>query len=111
MTFIHLTDTHLVGKGLLYGQDPAERLRAAVASINTEHADAAVVILTGGITNWGDPAAYTTFVRAIDDLNIPIHLIVGNHNDTPALVEAFPIIPHGTNGFAQTALKTDIGRF
>ena len=29
MKFIHLTDTHVVGSGLLYGQDPAERLTEA----------------------------------------------------------------------------------
>ena len=40
MKFIHLTDTHVIGDGLLYGQDPAARLRAAVASINAEHSDA-----------------------------------------------------------------------
>ena len=31
MKFIHLTDTHVIGEGLLYGQDPATRLQAAVA--------------------------------------------------------------------------------
>lgn len=50
MKFIHLTDTHVIGKGLLYGQDPAARLRAAVTSINTEHSDAAFVVLTGDMT-------------------------------------------------------------
>lgn len=38
MKFIHLTDTHVIGEGLLYGEDPGERLRLAVQSINTEHA-------------------------------------------------------------------------
>ncbi len=33
MKAIHLTDTHVIGEGLLYGQDPAERLARAVASI------------------------------------------------------------------------------
>ena len=52
MKFIQLTDTHVIAEGLLYGQDPAERLAMAVASINAEHADAAFVILTGDMTHW-----------------------------------------------------------
>ncbi|MEM8803578.1 MAG: metallophosphoesterase, partial [Pseudomonadota bacterium] len=57
MKFIHLTDTHVVGSGLLYGQDPAERLAEAVTSINAEHSDAEFVIVTGDMTHWGDADA------------------------------------------------------
>jgi len=111
MKFIHLTDTHVIGEGLLYGQDPAERLRAAVSSINADHTDASFIILTGDITHWGDPAAYATFQQAIGDLRIPIHLMVGNHDDTPTLAEAFPAVPRDENGFVQTQLSSDFGRF
>ncbi|MDB4170329.1 hypothetical protein N9747_10080 [Planktomarina sp.] len=65
MKFIHLTDTHVIGDGLLYGQDPAARLGAAVASINAEHGDAGFVVLTGDMTHWGDAAAYARFLREI----------------------------------------------
>ena len=58
MIFIHHTDTHGVGLGLLYGHDPAERLAQAVASINAEHGDADFAIVTGDVTLWGDAAAY-----------------------------------------------------
>lgn len=111
MKFIHLTDTHVIGDGLLYGQNPAERLRAAVASINAEHADAAFVILTGDITHWGDAAAYATFQQEIGNLDVPIHLMVGNHDDTSALTEAFPEVPRDPNGFVQRTVETDFGRF
>lgn len=52
MKFIHLTDTRVIGEGDLYGQDPATRLRAAVASINPEHADVDFVVPTGDMTHW-----------------------------------------------------------
>ena len=90
MKFIHLTDTHVVGSGLLYGQDPAERLAEAVTSINAEHSDAEFVIVTGDMTHWGDADAYTRFAKEITKLKIPFHLMVGNHDDTPALMHAFP---------------------
>ena len=110
MKFIHLTDTHVIGKGLLYGQDPAARLRAAVTSINTEHSDAAFVVLTGDMTHWGDTAAYARFSAEIKKLTMPFHLMVGNHDDTNAFSEAFPDTPRDTSNFVQTGFDTLYGR-
>ncbi|AUR06377.1 phosphodiesterase [Phaeobacter inhibens] len=111
MKFIHLTDTHVIGEGTLYGQDPAVRLRAAVASINREHGDADFVVLTGDMTHWGDAAAYERFSREIRKLNMPAHLMVGNHDDTAAFGAAFPEIPRDENGFVQSGFETRFGRF
>jgi 3',5'-cyclic-AMP phosphodiesterase len=111
MKFIHLTDTHVIGDGLLYGKDPAARLRAAVASINAEHGDARFVVLTGDMTHWGDAAAYARFLREIKKLNMPVHLMVGNHDDTAAFSEAFPDTPRDENGFVQSGFDTPFGRF
>ena len=77
MKFIHLTDTHVIGDALLYGQDSAARLRAAVASINAEHVDAGFVVLTGDMTHWGDAAAYARLKYEIKKLKMPVHLMVG----------------------------------
>lgn len=111
MKFIHLTDTHVIGEGELYGQDPAARLRAAVASINAKHGDADFVVLTGDMTHWGDAAAYTRFSREIKKLNMPVHLMVGNHDDTAAFGAAFPETPRDDTGFVQCGFDTLFGRF
>jgi len=111
MKFIHLTDTHVIGEGLLYGQDPSERLGAAVESINIEHGDAAFVVLTGDMTHWGDAAAYARFSDEIGKLEMPVHLMVGNHDDMLAFAEAFPEIPRDENGFVQTRFDTAFGPF
>ncbi|WP_340263673.1 hypothetical protein [Sulfitobacter pontiacus] len=57
MKLIHLTDTHVIGDGLLYGQDPAARLLAAAQSTNAEHPNASFVVLTGDMSHPGDAAA------------------------------------------------------
>lgn len=111
MKFIHLTDTHVIGEGELYGQDPAARLRAAVDTINAEHSDADFVVLTGDMTHWGDAAAYARFSREIKKLNMPVHLMVGNHDDTTAFFAAFPETPRDGNGFVQSGFETPFGRF
>ena len=111
MKFIHLTDTHVIGDGLLYRQDPCERLGQAVQSINTEHGDAAFVIVTGDMTHWGDPAAYARFAGQITKLKMPVHLMVGNHDDTPSLMQTFPDVQRDAHGFVQNAFETPFGRF
>jgi 3',5'-cyclic AMP phosphodiesterase CpdA len=111
MKFIHLTDSHVAGSGAtLYGADPARRLRLAVDSINAEHPDAAFVVVTGDLTHWGEPEAYAAFKAEIDRLRVPFHLMVGNHDDTPALAEAFPDVPRDADGFVQSAFDTPAGR-
>ncbi|GAB5468061.1 MAG: phosphodiesterase [Rhodospirillales bacterium] len=112
MKFIHLTDTHALGAGRqLYGEDPVARLAAAVDSINGEHGDAAFVILTGDITHWGDPEAYAAFKAEVARLTMPLHLLIGNHDDTAAFSETFPDVPRDADGFVQTTFDTGLGRF
>jgi len=112
MKFIHLTDTHVVGGGKhLYGANPARRLALAVHSINAEHGDADFVIVTGDLTHWGDADAYAAFAAEIGKLAMPVHLMVGNHDDTGAFSQAFPETPRDTNGFVQSAFDTAQGRF
>ncbi len=111
MKFIHLTDPHVIADGLLYGQDPAQRLGAAVASINAEHGDASFVVLTGDLTDHGDAAAYQRSADQIKKLTMPVHLMVGNHDDTKALVGAFPDTPRDANGFVQSSFETPVGQF
>jgi 3',5'-cyclic AMP phosphodiesterase CpdA len=101
-TFIHLTDTHQVVPGtLLYGLDPHERLRAAVDSIAATHADAAFVAVTGDLAHWGEPAAYAALRDALEPLPMPVHLLIGNHDDRVAFRRAFPARPVDAEGFVQ----------
>lgn len=110
MKFIHLTDTHVVGHGrTLYGANPARRLGLAVESINREHGDAEFVVVTGDLTHWGDAAAYEAFARAISDLSLPVVLMVGNHDVTPAFAAFFPDGMRDENGFVQGARQTSEG--
>ncbi|MEM6373525.1 MAG: phosphodiesterase [Pseudomonadota bacterium] len=108
MKSIHLTDTHVEGAGLLYGQDPVARLAAAVQSINAEHDDAALVVVTGDLSHWGDADAYARFAAEITALQMSVHLMMGNHDDRAAFGDAFDAAPHR---FVQTGFDTPLGRF
>lgn len=111
MKFIHLTDAHVIGGGrLLYGVNPARRLRLAVDSINAEHGDADFTIVTGDLTHWGDADAYAAFAAEIGRLHMPVHLMVGNHDKTPEFLACFPKVPIAENAFVQFAFDTPHGR-
>ena len=56
MKLIQVTDTHLMPRGTdLNGLNPIERLEACIASITEHHSDAELCIITGNLTDRGDP--------------------------------------------------------
>ncbi|MFY0312083.1 metallophosphoesterase [Leisingera sp. D0M16] len=102
MKFVHLTDTPVIGGGrLLFGADQARRLQLAFDGISEEHGDAAFAAVTGKMAHWGDPGAYAAFAEHIERLRMPVHLMVGNHDDTAAFAKCFPAVPRGENGCVQ----------
>lgn len=106
MKFIHLTDTHVQASEPIYGTNPVLRLAEAVASVNEEHGDAAFVIVTGDLTHFGDAASYAAFRSEISQLKMPVHLMVGNHDKSQALIETFPDAPLDADGFVQAGFLT-----
>lgn len=109
--FIHLTDTHLIEPGaLLYGQDPCARLQAAVRSINAEHADAQFCLITGDLAHWGQAEAYAALQGVLAALTVPVHLMLGNHDDRLRFQAQFPAVPRDEAGFVQYALPLRGGR-
>lgn len=104
LKFVHLTDTHLIEPGrALYGTDPAWRLARAIEAIDTQHGDAAFVVITGDLTHWGQPAAYAALADTLGRLRLPVHLAIGNHDDRVAFRAAFPGTPVTDEGFVQYA--------
>ena len=108
--FLHLTDSHLVPPGqLLYGSDPHKRLQAAVRSMATEHGDAAFCIVTGDLAHLGEPAAYAALQDVLAALSMPVHLMIGNHDDRLAFCRQFTSTPVDGAGFVQQVLPFEQG--
>ena len=63
------------------------------------------------MTHWTDEAAYASFLREIRHFHMPVHLLVGNHDDTRAFADAFLEALGDGNGFVQTYFETDSRRF
>lgn len=103
MKLVHLTDPHFVAPGQrLYGLDPRERLDAAVDSINLLHPDADLVVITGDLAHWGEAQAYAGLDACLASLTMPCVLLMGNHDDRPALLAQFPYLRCDPSGFVQS---------
>jgi 3',5'-cyclic-AMP phosphodiesterase len=74
-----LTDPHItVGPG---DAGSAEALAAAVAAVNGFDPRPDAVLLTGDVTEHASEAEYERAAELLAQLSIPLHLLVGNHDD------------------------------
>ena len=112
MKLIHLTDTHLVEPDqILYGLNPLERLNLAIASINSLHADADRVVITGDLTHWGQLGAYQSLHASLAELKPAHTLILGNHDNRELFRSVFKDALTDVNDFVQGVHETEVGNF
>lgn len=81
----HLSDTHLTTAGIRYNQvlDADAALDRAVAVLRAARADGRrldAVVLSGDLTDTGDPDAYRRLREAVEPLGVPTIYATGNHD-------------------------------
>jgi Icc protein len=59
-----------------------------------------LMIVTGDLSEHGDPASYRRLADLFETCPFPVHAIVGNHDDRTSFSRAFPDVPTPA-GFAQ----------
>ena len=86
-----ITDTHVTAPEFrLCGLHTPTLLRRALAEVGRQPAgfyDA--VVMSGDLTHKGDAAAYAELQRCIADCPVPVHLMIGNHDDRQAFRATF----------------------
>ncbi|MFI2754540.1 phosphodiesterase [Cellulomonas sp. P22] len=86
----HLSDTHLVGDGPLYGAvDATARLRQVLAEAEASGARPDAIVVTGDLADKGEPDAYA-LLRAVmepvaERLGALVVWAMGNHDDRASL--------------------------
>lgn len=81
----HLSDTHLTAAGVRYNQvlDADAALDRAVAVLRAARADGRrldAVVLSGDLTDTGDPDAYRRLRDAVEPIGVPTIYATGNHD-------------------------------
>lgn len=103
LKLIHVTDVHFLPPGeTRHGVSPVDRFDAFVDDVNANHADAALVVVTGDIADYGDAASYALFADRVARLTIPYQLMIGNHDNRATFKAAFPDTSCDANGFVQS---------
>jgi 3',5'-cyclic-AMP phosphodiesterase len=102
MLIAQITDCHVVERGELLADrvDTAAALHAAIDHLHAMTPRPDVVLATGDLVNDALPAQYEHLASIISRLEIPLHVVPGNHDDREALRGLFPDLPdgHDTDG-------------
>lgn len=110
MKLIHVSDFHLVPAGqMLLGLDPAARMDACLSDIERFHSDAALVVVSGDLSETGGEETYRILKERVSRSPLPIRLMLGNHDVRANFAAVFPDQMSG-NGFAQAAIDLPQGR-
>jgi len=73
----------------LHGFNHCERLETCIKRIKELHADAELCIITGDLSNSGDPEAYHGFCEILLQLPMSYHILSGNHDHRDIFAEIF----------------------
>ena len=110
MRFAHVTDLHVVPRGdTLHGLDAIHRVETCIADINRHRKRLDFCVFTGDLVERGDHDSYAVLRELLGALQLPYHLILGNHDRRGAFLELFPEQPRDDNGFVQFRVDTDDG--
>jgi len=91
MIIAQISDTHIKRKGRLLHHmiDTARYLKRAVKRLNHLDPRPDVVLATGDLVESGKPKEYKRLRKLLADLEIPLFVIPGNHDDRANFREAF----------------------
>lgn len=102
------TDIHIRPEGqTIIGLDPLVRFQTGLAHALRVHRDADHLIITGDLGHSGRVEEYQRVKAALAEVNIPVTLMLGNHDNREAFLEVFPDTPRLASGHIQRAF--DLG--
>ncbi|MFZ8899227.1 MAG: phosphodiesterase [Alphaproteobacteria bacterium] len=91
MKFLQFTDIHLTTPGQsIGGRDPNANFEKALNHALGLHGDAEAIFITGDLSDWGEKFDYSRLKDRIAEMQIPVHLAIGNHDDRQTFLSVFP---------------------
>lgn len=95
LKIIHITDTHLLKRAndSFYGFNTRNSFEKVVQKSLAEHPDADCIILTGDISQNGEMQSYHQLRSIIEQIDIPVYAVPGNHDSPQFLQEIIDNCP------------------
>ncbi len=87
MLIAHLSDPHLTSGPT--GAGPALGLERALRRAASLDPQPDCVVITGDLADHGAAIEYAALRQILDDVPLPVHLAIGNHDDREAFLEEF----------------------
>lgn len=103
---IVFTDIHFSVEHLEREINPVERLRSGLDHVSRHHRHASKVVITGDLTHKGDLASYRLLRETLDMYDLPIRLMIGNHDNRENFLKVFPETETDPSGFVQSVMDT-----
>jgi 3',5'-cyclic AMP phosphodiesterase CpdA len=100
----HLSDPHVTTGAL--AAEPAFGLFRAPGRVLALDPQPDLTVITGDLTDHGRADEYEALSEVIDRFPLPLHLVMGNHDDPEGFLDAFAGSPY-LNGSAQTHYRVD----
>jgi Icc protein len=87
MRVVHISDFHLSSRPdeQVNGAFPFENLKKAIGEIQRQNPKPDLVVLGGDLFEEGEKADYKTVFELFDELQVPVHTALGNHDHLPTL--------------------------
>lgn len=97
MLIVQITDCHVVEPGAMMADrvDSAAALRRVLAAIAMLEPRPDLLVATGDLVNDGRPEQYDHLQALLGDVDIPLVVVPGNHDDRTELRARFPGLPAG----------------
>lgn len=92
MLVAHLSDTHFVARP--GGGEPGRRARQALARVQALEPPPDCVLITGDLTHQGDVVEYEAARELLATLDIPTHVIPGNHDNAHVMLKVLTDPPY-----------------
>ena len=107
LRFIHLTDTHILDNASesFHGLNTRKSLQAVLSDCVAHYPEIDFWLFTGDISQTGRPESYSLFRSVIQDYDIPVYCVPGNHDIPEHLQSVVPDCPINSINIIQ------LGRF
>ncbi|MDX0499599.1 hypothetical protein GOC68_25785 [Sinorhizobium medicae] len=108
MKVVVVTDPHVTAPGQsVHGMDTNARFSLCIETINEIAGDADLCVVMGDLVDDGSSMAYAEFRRRAELLNMPVRLLLGNHDNRANFFAANPNVLPDENGFAQGSVELE----
>lgn len=95
LSFIQITDTHLLDHGddELHGVNTRDSFAAVLKDATSRYHDLDFILLTGDVSQTESAASYEICKDVLAEYEIPAYALPGNHDDRKLLKNIFPSTP------------------